>query len=512
MDNTTTAALFAPEAVWGFMINFLPDLVLLVVACVLLLEEMIAPRRTTLIGQTAVIGLLLALGAMVGPATAQISFDPRAVTAEQRAFGGTLAADGFSLLFKVVAILSTVLVVLMSLQYSERFRNPGEFYSLLVFATLAATLVASASDLVMIYLAIEFLSIASYALVGYLKFQPRSTEAAIKYFLYGAIAAAVMLYGISLLYGLTGTTSLYGGTPDGRSLMTMLGSGQFAESPNQSAIFLALTLVVVGFGFKTALIPFHQWVPDVYDGAPLPVTAWLSVASKAAGFAVFIRFFATTLPPEAWTNALALLAALTMTLGNLAAIPQTNIKRMLAYSSIAHAGYVFIGLASYRGAGFDQDWSLLATLVYVATYLFMNLGAFAVVMAVYSVTRSHRIEDYAGVAQRAPALAMMMAFFMLSLAGIPPTAGFLGKLFIFGAAIRADLAWLAIVGIINAVISLYYYFNVVRAMYLLPAKETTPFDTAPGLRAALAVAILGTIGLLIFAQGFLQLFGAPAGA
>jgi NADH-quinone oxidoreductase subunit N len=507
----TTAAIFTSEAVASFLINFLPDLILLVLGCVLLLEEMVAPRATKLIGKTTVIGLLLALGGMVGPAVSTNGFDPRSVEPLQLTFGGALAADGFSLLFKAVAILGTLLVVLMSLNYVERFRNPGEFFALLVFATLAATLVASASDLVMIYLGIEFLSITSYVLVCYLKFQPRSTEAGLKYFLYGAIAAAVMLYGISLVYGLTGTTSLYGGTPDGRSLIALSGSGPLAAPQNRPAIFLALAFILVGFGFKTAMVPFHQWVPDVYDGAPLPVTAWLSVTSKAAGFAVFIRFFATTLPPENWSNALAVLAAITMTLGNLAAIPQTNIKRMLAYSSVAHAGYVLIGLASYRGGGFSEEWSLLGTLIYLATYLFMNLGAFTVVMAVYNYTRSHRIEDYAGVAQRAPGLALMMAFFLLSLAGIPPTAGFLGKFFVFGAAIRAGLGWLAIIGIINAVISVYYYWNVVRAMYLLEPQDSAPMVTAPSLRAALAIAVLGTLGLLLFAEGFLKVLGAHTG-
>jgi NADH-quinone oxidoreductase subunit N len=488
----------------------LPEVLLALTGAILLVEEMLTPRESGLIGSTAVAGLLASL-----VATYRIglggSLDPSGVESARQAFFGSLAVDSFGLLFKVVAILGALIVALMSLNYVQRFRNPGEFFALLVFATLAAALVCSASDLLMIYLSVEFLSITSYVLCSYLKFQPRSTEAGIKYFLYGAISAAVMLYGMSLLYGLTGTTSLYGGIePNARGLAAQLSDARFQSGPNYNLLLLATALVMVGFGFKTAMVPFHQWVPDVYDGAPTPVTAWLSVTSKAAGFAVFARVLTAAVPSQTWGSILALLAAVTMTLGNLAAIPQTNIKRMLAYSSVAHAGYVLIGLAAYRMPdGTVNGWALQGILLYLITYLFMNLGAFAVVIVFYNQNRSHQIEDYAGLAQRAPGLALLMTIFLLSLAGLPPTAGFIGKLFLFGAAVKADLTWLAIVGVINAVISVFYYWNVVRSMYLLPVKDPQPVRAGPGLATALGLATLGTLVLFLFVQPLLQLLAGP---
>jgi NADH-quinone oxidoreductase subunit N len=488
----------------------LPELLLFLTGVLLLIEELLAPRETGVIGATAVAGLVASLVAIcrIGLAGA---LDPSRVATDRQAFFGTMAVDSFGQLFKVVAIVGALLVVLMSLAYAQRFRNPGEFFALLVFATLAADLLCSASDLLLIYLAVEFLSITSYVLCGYLKFQPRSTEAGIKYFLYGAISAAVMLYGMSLIYGLTGTTSLYGGIePNAPGLASLLSDARFQTGANYNLLLLATALVMVGFGFKTAMVPFHQWVPDVYDGAPTPVTAWLSVTSKAAGFAVFVRVFTAAVPFQAWASVLALLAALTMTLGNLAAIPQTNIKRMLAYSSVAHAGYVLIGLAAYRMPdGSVNGWALQGVVLYLLTYLFMNLGAFAVVIVFYDQSRSHRIEEYAGLAQRAPGLALLMTIFMLSLGGLPPTAGFIGKLFLFGAAVKADLTWLAIIGVINAVISVYYYWNVIRCMYLLPVRDEEPVRTAPGLAAALGLATLGTLVLFLFVQPLLQLLAGP---
>jgi NADH-quinone oxidoreductase subunit N len=488
----------------------LPEVLLCLTGILLLVEELLAPRETGLIGATAVAGLLASLVAIYRMGLGG-SLDPSGVASDRQAFFGMMAVDSFGQLFKVVAILGALLVVLMSLAYAHRFRNPGEFFALLVFATFAATLVCSASDLLMIYLSVEFLSIASYVLCGYLKFQPRSTEAGMKYFLYGAISAAVMLYGISLIYGLTGTTSLYGGIePNAAGLTTLLSDPRLQAGANYNLLLLATAFVMVGFGFKTAMVPFHQWVPDVYDGAPTPVTAWLSVTSKGAGFAVFVRVVSAAVPTQSWASALALLAALTMTLGNLAAIPQTNIKRMLAYSSIAHAGYALIGLAAYRMPdGSINGWALQGIILYLLTYLFMNLGAFAVVIVFYSQSRSHRIEDYAGLAQRAPGLALMMTIFLLSLAGLPPTAGFVGKLFLFGAAVKAGLTWLAIVGVINAVISVYYYWNVVRCMYLLPVKDEQPVRTTPSLAAALGLATLGTLVLFLFVQPILQLLAGP---
>jgi proton-translocating NADH-quinone oxidoreductase chain N len=504
-------------------ISILPELVLCVTALLLLLEEMLAPRRVGLIAGTAILGCGLAFLSL-GAAGLPGDLNPVQPSPDRLVMFGGFAADLFGILFRGVVILSTAIVVLMSLQYARRFRNPGEFFALVLFAALAASLLVGASDLVMLYLSLEFLSITSYVLVGYLKFQPRSTEAALKYFLFGAIAAAVMLYGLSLLYGLAQTTALYT-TAAGLGIGPALVNAWNAGGADRVLLVLATTLTLVGFGFKAAVVPFHLWVPDVYDGAPTPVTAWLSVASKAAGFAAFVRLFAAALPVESWAPMVAILAAITMTVGNVIAIPQTNIKRMLAYSSIAHAGYVLIGLAAYGhfglltagfGSGTDPirnpqsairnlDWSLQATAIYMITYLFMNLGAFAIILQFYQTNRSHQIEGYAGLAQRSPGLAAMMTFFLLSLAGIPPTAGFFGKLMLFGAAIQANLIWLAIVGVVNAVISVYYYWNVVRHMYLLAPRTTSAVPIAPGVRAALALGILGTLGLFLLAQQLLAL-------
>jgi NADH-quinone oxidoreductase subunit N len=483
----------------------LPELVLCVTALLLLLEEMLAPRKIALIGGTALIGCVVAL-ASLGALPVIPGLDPVQPPPSRLAMFGVFVSDTFSVLFRGVVITSTAIVVLMSLRYVHRFRNPGEFLALLIFAALAAALVCGSADLLMAYLSIEFLSITSYILVSYLKFQPRSTEAGLKYFLFGAISAAVMLYGISLLYGLTGTTALYPSesTPGIGSALAEAWNGAPAE---RTLLMLAAALTLVGFGFKVALVPFHLWVPDVYEGAPTPVTAWLSVASKAAGLAVLVRVFAAALPVESWRPVVAIMAAVTMTFGNVVAIPQTNIKRMLAYSSIAHAGYVLMGLAAFTGTGANGvgDWSLQAAVLYTVTYLFMNLGAFAVVVAFYDAARSHQIEAYAGLAQRAPGLALLMTFFLLSLAGLPPTAGFFGKLMLFGAAIQGGLLWLAIVAIVNAVIAVYYYWNVVRQMYLRAPSVPASVPAAHGVRWALGLSVLGTLALFLFAQQLLEL-------
>jgi NADH-quinone oxidoreductase subunit N len=492
-------------------LGMLPEIVLCVTALVLLLEEMLAPRRVALIGATALAGCVLAFAALWALPTTG-GADRLQPPPDRLIMFGVFVSDTLSLLFRGVVILATGIVVLMSLQYVRRFRNPGEFMALLLFAALAAALVCGSCDLVMAYLSIEFLSITSYILVGYLKFQPRSSEAALKYFLFGAIAAAVMLYGISLLYGLTGHTALYSASAARPGIGAALRQAWEAGGAQRTLLVLATTLTMVGLGFKVAMVPFHLWVPDVYDGAPTPMTAWLSVASEGAGFALFLRLFAAVIPLESWSPVVAVLAAITMSVGNCLAIPQTNIKRMLAYSSIAHAGYMLVGLASFRGAvpGASGDWSLQGTVIYLITYLFMNLGAFAVVIQVYNTNRSHRIEDYAGLAQRSPGLALLMTFFLLSLAGLPPTAGFFGKLMIFGAAIQSDLIWLAIVGVVNAVISVYYYWNVVRCMYLLAPEGTASIATSPGVRWALGLSVLGTLGLFLLAQQLLLLVNGRA--
>ena len=503
----------------------MPEVLLLVGGLALLLIGAVtrgrrAPKWIAAFAGLVLLAALMAVVRLYGELPQGVSFSrilPRAGDTVQTAFMGNIVVDGLALIFKVIALVGAAIVVLMATRYAERFRNGPEFYALVIFATLAATLLCSAADLVLIYLSFEFLSITSYVLVCYLKFQPRSTEAAIKYLLYGAIAAAVMLYGLSLLYGAAGTTALYGapgfdklqlGTRN--ALLEVIPA--IARDPSGGPLLIVATLfILVGLGFKTGAAPFHQWVPDVYDGSPLPVMAWLTVTSSAAGFAAFIRVFVGLIPPQYWLIAVLLISALTMTLGNFIALSQTNIKRMMAYSSIAHGGYTLMGLAALGAAvqsGVDLGENVYvayAVPIYMATYVFMNLGALSVITAVYQKIRSHRIDDYRGLSESAPGLAYAMMFFLLSLAGLPPTAGFFGKFFLFSAAVNTDLMWLAILAFLNSVVSVGYYWYVVRVMFLRPTDDLAPIRPGFGLRAAVGVSAVMTLALLVYAAQFLRL-------
>lgn len=410
-------------------------------------------------------------------------------------FNGMYAIDGLAVFLKIIAILGTIIVAFISIDYFRKLEyHAGEFYSLLIFATLAICCLVSSNDLVMIYLSMEFLSITSYILAGYLKQEPRSNEAAIKYFLYGSAAAAVMIYGMSMLYGLTASTNL--------SLIgAALGTGGVTP-----LAYLSLIMILAGMGFKIAMFPFHQWSPDTYEGAPTPITAFLSVGPKAAGFAVLVRFLTVGINAEVldWTPLIIILSALTMTVGNLIAIPQTNIKRMLAYSSIAQAGYLLLGVAALP---FSSVIALKAVLIYLFVYLFMNLGAFAVVNILSSRLGSDDIRSYAGLIRRAPSSAVAMVFFLLSLAGIPPTAGFLGKFYLFAAALQSGdtaLFWLSVAAIINTVISVYYYMNVVRYMFFVEPADSAPIKGSLPIRLAVAFTFIMTIAVLVYPQPFLE--------
>jgi proton-translocating NADH-quinone oxidoreductase chain N len=418
--------------------------------------------------------------------------------------GGTIALDSFALFFQIVATLVAALVIVSSLDYMrERTPYRAEFYGLLLIACLAITLVAAAADLIMVYVAFELLSITSYVLTGYLRDDRKSNEAAIKYFLYGAMASAAMLYGMSLLYGATASTGL----------SAIAGALLGADASLRWLIFPAMVLLMVGFGFKIAAVPFHQWSPDAYEGAPTPVTAFLSVGPKAAGFAVLVRVFLTALPgfradfPIGWVALLSAISMMTMTLGNLVALSQRNIKRMLAYSSIAHAGYILIGLVSWDLWQSESAFNgINGVLIYLLAYLFTNLGAFAVVIAFEQATGSNQIEDYAGLMQRSPVLAGTMLIFLFSLTGIPGTGGFIGKLFVFGAAIQIQFYALAIVAIVNSVIAAFYYLNILRYMFFQPALEGAPaLKLSPALTVTLAVTCGLTLVIGLYAQPFLQL-------
>lgn len=488
-----------------FVVLLLPELVLTLAALVVLGLEMVwrdADGRKRVLPWVGLVGVLatLLVTVLIWPLAAGGGL-PITLSLGQN-FGGDqtpmLALDGLSLFFKAFAALVLALVLLSSTEYVRaRTRFRGEFYALVMFAGLAIMLAAAATNLLMIYLAIEFLSITSYLLTGYLRDDEKSTEGAVKYFVYGATASAIMLYGFSLLYGATGTIDLAG-------IATALTTGSAAV---HWLVYPALIMALAGLGFKITLVPFHQWAPDAYEGAPTPFTAFLSVGSKAAGFAVLMRFLLTALPGFQldWMAVLAGIAIVTMTLGNLVALWQSNVKRLLAYSSIAQAGYILIGLAALAPEAQSWTTGLNGVLLYLFAYLFTNMGAFAVVIAVENRTGSAQLDAFAGLMRRNPFLAVMMLVFLLSLIGIPPTGGFMGKLFVFGAAIQRQMLVLAVVGIINSVISVYYYYGIIRQMFLSEARDPACFDEGPGLRVAVGVSAAVVLMMSLYAEPFIRL-------
>jgi len=414
---------------------------------------------------------------------------------ERDLFDGMIAADGFARFFIIVVCLAVGLVILTSVDYFREHRNAGEFYALLLFAALAISLIASSTNLIMIFLSLEFLSLGTAVLVCYLLDNQKSTEAAIKFFLFSVISAASLLYGLSFLFGLTGRLDLVG---------IAAGLAAVSQDSLRWAGSAALIFILAGLGFKIAAVPFHQWVPDAYEGAPTPVTAFMSVASKAAGFAILSRLMLTVFQHTDvnWTMAAAVLSLLTMTLGNLVALVQKDMKRLFAYSSIANMGYILIGLAAI-GAGRE---GLAAVLIYMLGYIFTNLGAFAIIIVMERSTGSTAIADYAGLARRAPALAFGLVAFMLSLIGFPSTAGFIGKFFVFAAAIENRYLWLALAGVINSVISVYYYFNVVRLMFFERGGDAAPaIAHSAALRLAVAVSLIMIFVIGLYPQPFVEL-------
>ncbi len=471
-----------PEDLWALAPEFwLTGLGL----ALIVLDLFVSRDRKAIVGWVAIGGLVLSLL----PILAMLGVPPRT------AFFGVYAIDGFAVFFKVIIIVATILVSLSAMDYFRRQTSyEGELYILLIFTALGLILMAASADLILLALAIEFVSLTSYVLAGYFKTDAKSTEAGIKYFLFGAGASAVMIYGFSILYGVTGETGLYA-------------IADRVRTAPQPALIVALGLSLAGFGFKISMVPFHQWTPDVYEGAPTPIAAYLSVASKAAGVAALVRLLLVAFAPSGldWVTLVAGLSAVSMTVGNLLALPQRNIKRMLAYSSIAHAGFILIGVAAFKG-----DFGTPGLLIYLLGYTFTNLGAFFIAVVLGQRLGSDDIPAYAGIAQRSPALALLMALFMLSLTGIPPTAVFFGKFYLLGGAINNGLLWLAVVGIINSVVSLYYYVNVIRVMYLLPAPSPEPVSAPPALRVALGITTLGTLAVGLFPQPFITLVGAAA--
>ncbi|MCA9831095.1 MAG: NADH-quinone oxidoreductase subunit N [Dehalococcoidia bacterium] len=459
-----------------------PQLAVLIAAGIIVVIDAVVPHQRRLIPYVALAGL-------AASALWTVSWVSRGY--EDDIFGGTLALDEYAAFFYFLFAGITATIVLASIDWVEREgRRQGEYYVLVLTACSGLMFLAAARDLITIFLALELSSIPQYILAGWGK-DEKSSEAGLKYLLLGAIASSLLLYGMALLYGLTGTT-----------LLTEIGSEVAANgADNRSLLIVATTLLIAGFGFKMAIVPFQMWVPDVYQGAPTPVTAFLSVGSKAAAFAVVTRIFFEALSPEFlsndWSMVFAVIAAVSMIIGNIMAIVQTDIKRMLGYSSIAQAGNILVGLAAVSAGGGDAfKLGGSGVLFFLAAYAFTNLGAFVAIIAISQQINSDRIKDYAGMWKRSPFLAVMLAFCLVSLTGIPPTAGFWAKIFIFNAAIRADLAWLVIIGVANSAVSAFYYLSVVKQMFLgEPAEDAARVSTSPSIALAVGAA---SIGVLVF--------------
>jgi NADH-quinone oxidoreductase subunit N len=413
------------------------------------------------------------------------------------AFAGTLALDRYALFFNLLLCLAGVLSLLLSMDYLATIDlHSGEYYAIVLFAIAGMALMAAATDLVVVFLGLETMSVGIYVLAGIWRSDLRSSEAAVKYFLLGAYATGFLLFGIALLYGAFGTTALQ---PIGQGLSAAAGA-------QRALAFAGMGLLLIGFAFKIAAVPFHAWAPDVYEGAPTSVTAFMAVGVKAAAFAAFLRLFLHYFEAFAvdWRVVLWVLAVLSMTGGNLAALLQSNVKRMLAYSSIAHAGYLLVGMIAGGDGG-------TAVLFYLVAYGLMSIGAFAVVVALGRRGEPNEtLDDYKGVAARAPLLGACMTVFMLSLAGIPAFAGFTGKFYLFSAALRSGYVWLAVIGVLNSVVSMYYYAGVLMRMYMAEGEgEIQGVNNRPYLAATLLACAAGTVLLGLF-PGWLHALASSA--
>jgi NADH-quinone oxidoreductase subunit N len=461
----------------------LPELVLTAGALLVLVADVLLPRGSRALSWVTLLVLAATMASLV----------PFASTHREVA-NGLLAVDGFALFFKIVFILAAIITVLMSVSYLEiEGASPGEYYFLILCATLGMMIMAAGIDLITIFIGLETMAVSFYILTGFIKPSQRSNEAAVKYFLLGAFSLGILLYGMSLMYGLSGTTHL-------RAMA-------FDPLRRDPRLVLAVILVVAGVGFKIAAVPFHMWAPDVYEGAPTPVTAFLSVGSKAASFAMLLRIFVEGLPAMSadWRLLFEALSIVTMTVGNIAALTQTNLKRMLAYSSIAHAGYVLIGVVAGTPRGIS------AMLIYLLIYAFMQLGAFAIiVMMRRRDVVGDELKDLSGLSFRHPFAAFAMLLFMLSLGGIPPTAGFMGKFWLFSAAIDAGYYGLAVIGVLNSAVSLYYYARIIVFMYLKKEAIGSEPTASPSLAVALAVAIAATLLLGVYPRFLFEIAEASA--
>lgn len=485
MNTILLADLVAPNVSVPIV---LPEMIIAITAIVLMMFDSFRPNRQRISGMISIVGIIIAALALFS-----LWSDPMA---PKSAFNGMIVTDGLRMSFTLVFLLVTSLTILISSVWVENENVPaGEFHCMLLFATVGMMFMASGNDMVIIFLGLETLSIATYVMAGMRKKSLKSNESAMKYFILGSYASAFLLYGMALIYGATGSTNI-------NEIAAKIGDAHFP-----ALLLVGGAMLIIGFGFKIATVPFHVWTPDVYEGAPSPITAFMAAGPKAAGFAAFIRVFvigfplvagvqAATYLHETWILALTIIAVLSMTIGNVAAIVQTNIKRMLAYSSIAHAGYALVG---FIGAGVatsmaGRDKAIAAVAFYMLTYAVTNLGAFAVITLVGQKNdRRTEFEDYNGIGFKSPVLAFTLALFMLSLLGLPLTAGFIGKVLVFLPALEANstmLTTLVVIAVVNTAISAYYYLRLIVVMFF---KERTTDWLAPKIPTAIGVALLITV-------------------
>ncbi|OGU13759.1 MAG: NADH-quinone oxidoreductase subunit N [Geobacteraceae bacterium GWC2_53_11] len=455
------------------MTPILPEIFLSVLAMVLLLINVFSPG-----GQKSYLAYISFFGIVATAVLVGAGWG-----AHIESFGGSVVLDNFATFFKMTFLIAAGLTVLISDRYMEREEcNHGELYPLILFAVVGMMLMASGTDLMTIFLGLEVMSVTLYVLAGFNRANKKSNEAGLKYFLLGSFSTGFMLYGMALIYGATGTTRLY-------KIAAILGQ---MTLPSANILLVAgMLLMMTGFAFKIAAAPFHMWTPDVYEGAPTPMTAFMSAGPKAAGFAALMRLFLLALPTlqVEWSQVLWVLAVLTMTVGNITALRQDNIKRVLAYSSIAHAGYALVGFAAGNGTG------TAGILFYMLSYSFMNIGAFAIIILVAKKGETNgNVSDFAGLGFKRPVLAIAMTIFLFSLAGVPPAAGFIGKFYLFAGAIQKGYIWLAVIGVLNSAASAYYYLRIMVYMYMKePTEEFEWVQVTAPVTLALIIAVAGTL-------------------
>jgi NADH-quinone oxidoreductase subunit N len=471
------------------LIRILPEIVLVVMGTLLMVfDPLIHKRSSKAFGHLSILALLAALAAAIF-----------AYTQEGAAFGGMIVVDGFATFFRVLVIAVGILTVLASYRFLHRQdAETSEYHALLLFSIAGQSMMAASGNLIVVFIALEISSISSYVLTGYLRDDPRSNEAALKYFLLGSFATAFFLYGVAILYGSSGTIDLLA--------IRAAATGQTGPVAPPLFLGLAAALMFVGLGFKVSAAPFQIWAPDVYQGAPTPVSAFLSTGPKAAAFAIFLRIFMTAFEPGGggWEPIVWVCALASMTIGNFAALRQSNVKRMLAYSSIAHAGYVLVALTARSADG------VASAMFYLGAYAFMNIGAFAVVGHLSGKGEKHQdLEDLAGLGQKQPLTAALFTIFLLSLIGVPLTGGFFGKFYIFKAAIESHLVWLTVLGLLNSAVAAYYYLRVLVMMYFRdPSQAVAEAEPlTPGLSAALLISAAATLFLGLFPNWVLDFAG-----